>query len=230
MVVQSARESGKASYIGAIGRRHLRRPEPSFFTSLIVIRILYKWRRGGTRRAGSASSVYRSIFRRSWRRHAGLTPGTRRAWERHGLELMKLPDDVKLTALKSGSERSLPGSFGLSPQMVIVRHPGYHAQRLSFPNPNWGLHKVVPAPVPCYVSLVRYGQLYSRFFYSSSLPTAGWFVATMDDYVRTCMCGAPRGRESAARDRPIDMCSRLSALVCPRAVNGDVCVCLCFLL
>ena len=46
----------------------------------------------------------------------------------------------------------------------------------------------------------------------------------MDDYVRTCMCGAP-GRESAARDRPIDMCSRLSALVCPRAVNGDVCVC-----
>ena len=153
------------------------------------------------------------------------TPGTRRAWERHGLELMKLPDDVKLTALKSGSERSLPGSFGLSPQMVIVRHPGYHAQRLSFPNPNWGLQKVVPAPVPCYVSLVRYGQLYSRFFYSSSLPTAGWFVATMDDYVRTCMCGAPRGRESAARDRPIDMCSRLSALVCPRAVNGDVCVC-----
>ena len=141
------------------------------------------------------------------------TPGTRRAWERHGLELMKLPDDVKLTALKSGSERSLPGSFGLSPQMVIVRHPGYHAQRLSFPNPNWGLQKVVPAPVPCYVSLVRYGQLYSRFFYSSSLPTAGWFVATMDDYVRTCMCGAPRGRESAARDRPIDVRCRRASLI-----------------
>ena len=46
----------------------------------------------------------------------------------------------------------------------------------------------------------------------------------MDDYVRTCMCGAP-GRESAARDRPIDMCSRLSALVCPRAEDGSVCVC-----
>ena len=55
-------------------------------------------------------------------------------------------------------------------------------------------------------------------------------VATMDDYVRTCMCGAP-GRESDARDRPIDVCSRLSALVCLQAVNGDVCVCvfpLCF--
>ena len=33
------------------------------------------------------------------------------------------------------------------------------------------------------------------------------------------------GRESGARDRPIDVCSRLSALVCLRAVNGDVCVC-----
>ena len=43
-------------------------------------------------------------------------------------------------------------------------------------------------------------------------------------YVRTCMCGAP-GRESDARDRPIDVCSRLSALVCLQAVNGDVCVC-----
>ena len=50
-------------------------------------------------------------------------------------------------------------------------------------------------------------------------------VATMDDYVRTCMCGAP-GRESDARDRPIDVCSRLSALVCLQAVKyGDVCVC-----
>ena len=28
------------------------------------------------------------------------------------------------------------------------------------------------------------------------------------------------------RDRPIDVCSRLSALVCLQAVNGDVCVCL----
>ena len=37
------------------------------------------------------------------------------------------------------------------------------------------------------------------------------------------MCGAP-GRESTARDRPIDMCSRLSALVCPRAEDGK-CVC-----
>ena len=46
----------------------------------------------------------------------------------------------------------------------------------------------------------------------------------MDDYVRTCMCGAP-GRESDARDRLIDVCSRLSALVCLQAVNGDVCVC-----
>ena len=27
------------------------------------------------------------------------------------------------------------------------------------------------------------------------------------------------------RDRPIDVCSRLSALVCLQAVNGDVCVC-----
>ena len=44
----------------------------------------------------------------------------------------------------------------------------------------------------------------------------------MDDYVRICMRGAP-GRESA-RDRPIDMCSRLSALVCPRAEDGK-CVC-----
>ena len=49
-------------------------------------------------------------------------------------------------------------------------------------------------------------------------------LATIDDYARTCMCGAP-GRASAARDRPIDMCSRLSALVCPRAVDGNVCVC-----
>ena len=32
-----------------------------------------------------------------------------------------------------------------------------------------------------------------------------------------------RARESA-RDRPIDMCSRLSALVCPRAEDGK-CVC-----
>ena len=35
-----------------------------------------------------------------------------------------------------------------------------------------------------------------------------------------------RARESA-RDRPIDMCSRLSALVCPRAEDGK-CVCVCF--
>ena len=49
----------------------------------------------------------------------------------------------------------------------------------------------------------------------------------MDDYVRTCMCGAP-GRESDARDRLIDVCSRLSALVCLQAVNGDVCVCVSF--
>ena len=40
--------------------------------------------------------------------------------------------------------------------------------------------------------------------------------------VSTCMCGT-RARQRP--DRLTHMCSRLRYGVCPRAVNGDVCVC-----
>ena len=79
-------------------------------------------------------------------------------------------------------------------------------------------------PVPVareHMSLTVHSQYHAGTESSQARPGG---VATMDDYVRTCMCGAP-GRESDARDPPIDVCSRLSALVCLRAVNGDVCVC-----
>ena len=78
-------------------------------------------------------------------------------------------------------------------------------------------------PVPVareHMSLTVHSQYHAGTESSQARPGG---VATMDDYVRTCMCGAP-GRESAARDRPIDMCSRPSALVCPRAEDGK-CVC-----
>ena len=78
----------------------------------------------------------------------------------------------------------------------------------------------IPIRIP--ISVVRLDDVRNRIrpYFVSFVVSS---VATMDDYVRTCMCGAP-GRESAARDRPIDMCSRPSALVCPRAEDGK-CVC-----
>ena len=78
-------------------------------------------------------------------------------------------------------------------------------------------------PVPVareHMSLTVHSQYHAGTESSQARPGG---VATMDDYVRTCMCGAP-GRESAARECPIDMCSRPSALVCPRAEDGK-CVC-----